>query len=56
MVFGRNCGFQTLLVETGMSKFENIETLMQNPEDNFASIPDFYMESLGDLRSFLTEK
>lgn len=47
VVFGKNCGFSTLLVGTGFYQWPEVERLMEsNASDN---IPDYYANSLADL-------
>ncbi|KAM7356119.1 glycerol-3-phosphate phosphatase [Cochliomyia hominivorax] len=51
VLFGKNCGFDTLLVGTGNYKWSNVlEFVKSKSVDN---IPDYYLESLGDLCKFL---
>lgn len=53
VVFGKNCGFQTLLVGTGLYNMQDVLKLRENPKENQKQIPDFYLEKLGDLLQFL---
>lgn len=52
---GKRCGFKTLLVLTGLSKEEDIENWKKSIQDSDVKelIPDFYTDSLADLRSYL---
>ncbi|XP_017059054.1 glycerol-3-phosphate phosphatase isoform X1 [Drosophila ficusphila] len=50
ILLGSNCGFQTLLVGSGIHQLKDVEQwkLSQNPEDK-KLIPDVYLPKLGDL-------
>lgn len=50
ILLGYNCGFQTLLVGTGINQLKDVEQwkLSKNPEDK-KLIPDMYLPKLGDL-------
>lgn len=54
VALGKNCGFQTLMVASGVHKLKDIEQLRNsgNNYDKF-SIPDTYSSKLGDLLEFL---
>ncbi|XP_075160048.1 glycerol-3-phosphate phosphatase-like [Haematobia irritans] len=49
--FGKNCGFSTLLVGTGRYKWCDIENLAKQGNSEF--IPNFYLSSLADLKTYL---
>lgn len=56
MVFGRNCGMKTLLVETGMSRRRDVERVMEkiekgNEEEEKVEkmIPDYVISGLEEL-------
>lgn len=55
ILFGNNNGFQTLLVETGVHKIDNVQEIIDkiNKGEGNATlekqVPDFYISSLGDL-------
>lgn len=55
MVFGRNCGMKTLLVETGMSRRRDVEEVMEKiekgneEEDLKKMIPDYVISGLEEL-------
>lgn len=55
ILFGNNCGFQTLLVGTGVHKLNDVERLKQseNIEDK-KQIPDVYISRLGNLLPILS--
>lgn len=54
ILLGRNCGFQTLLVGSGMHKLSDIERWQNsNNIDDKRFIPDTYIDKLGDLMRFL---
>ncbi|XP_016982077.1 glycerol-3-phosphate phosphatase [Drosophila rhopaloa] len=50
ILLGYNCGFQTLLVGSGIHQLKDVEQwkLSKNPEDK-KLIPDVYLPKLGDL-------
>lgn len=54
ILLGKNCGFQTLLVGSGIQKFEDIVRwqISDNADDKLY-IPDFYLPTLSDLLPFL---
>lgn len=54
ILLGKNCGFQTLLVGSGIHGLNDIER-WQNSEndDDKRFIPDTYINKLGDLMTFL---
>lgn len=54
VVFGKNCGMKTLLVETGMDKLNDVESVMKKldekfDEEEFKKIPDFYASGIEEL-------
>lgn len=52
--FGFNCGFQTLMVGSGINNLDDIQKWkMSNAEDDKKKIPDTYLPKLGDLLEFL---
>lgn len=54
ILFGTNCGFQTMLVGTGVNSMGDVRKWQQS--DNFEDkklIPDVYLPKLGDLLTFL---
>ncbi|XP_037940014.1 glycerol-3-phosphate phosphatase-like [Teleopsis dalmanni] len=53
VTFGKNCGFQTLLVGTGSYQLEKLHNIYPNIEDYRKYIPDTYLPALGDLLTFL---
>lgn len=54
ILFGTNCGFQTMLVGTGVNSMDDVRKWQQsdNLEDK-KLIPDVYLPKLGDLLMFL---
>lgn len=54
ILFGTNCGFQTMLVGTGVNSMDDVRTFQRsdNLEDQ-KLIPDVYLPKLGDLLKFL---
>lgn len=54
ILLGYNCGFQTLMVETGVHHLHHIHSWRKsnNPEDK-KLIPDVYLPRFGDLLQFL---
>ncbi|XP_060655235.1 glycerol-3-phosphate phosphatase [Drosophila nasuta] len=57
VLLGYNCGFQTLLVGTGIHQLSDVAEWKQskNPEDK-KLIPDVYLPRLGDLLPFIVDK
>ncbi|XP_055626765.1 glycerol-3-phosphate phosphatase-like [Toxorhynchites rutilus septentrionalis] len=54
ILLGKNCGFQTLLVETGIHNAADIEKFAQsNDPDVRKLVPDVYTSKLGDLLPYL---
>lgn len=54
ILLGKNCGFQTLLVGSGIQKFEDIARWQNSDDaDDKLNIPDFYLPKLSDLLPFL---
>ncbi|XP_061386278.1 glycerol-3-phosphate phosphatase [Musca vetustissima] len=51
VLFGKNCGFATMLVGTGRYKWSDVLELQKNDSKQY--IPDFYASSLADLRTYL---
>ncbi|CAD7005848.1 unnamed protein product [Ceratitis capitata] len=49
ILFGHNCGLQTLLVGTGFNSVYELNEILQNPSENERYIPDFFVPSLGDI-------
>lgn len=53
ILFGKNCGFQTLMVESGIHSYEDLVEFMESEdEETQRLVPDFYVRSLGALKSF----
>uniref|UniRef100_A0A1Q3FI07 Putative phosphoglycolate/pyridoxal phosphate phosphatase family n=1 Tax=Culex tarsalis TaxID=7177 RepID=A0A1Q3FI07_CULTA len=54
ILLGKNCGFKTLLVETGIHKAEDIEKFARSEdEETRRLVPDVYAGKLGDLLPYL---
>lgn len=54
ILLGKNCGFQTLLVETGIHKAVDIEKFAQSDDPEVRKlVPDVYTSKLGDLLAYL---
>lgn len=54
ILFGRNCGFKTLLVETGIHKESDVRQWQQSEdEEEKKLVPDFILKSLTDLLPYL---
>lgn len=54
ILFGFNCGFQTLMVGSGMNNLNDIQKWQNsNASDDKKLIPDTYLPKLGDLLEFL---
>lgn len=54
VLFGFRCGFQTLLVATGINNMNDVESWQKsNIDDDKQLIPDLYLPKLGDLLSLL---
>ena len=59
ILFGRRCGFTTLLVMSGVTKNEDILEMKKysnNNNNNNVIIPDFYTDTLSDVLDSLTSK
>jgi len=52
ILFGRNCGFKTLLVLTGAHGIADVEERAKK-EETKSMVPDFYIESVGHMRDLL---
>ncbi|XP_055918218.1 glycerol-3-phosphate phosphatase-like [Eupeodes corollae] len=54
IMLGTNCGFQTLLVGSGIHQFDHVKALLaKGTEEAKKLVPDFYLPKLGDLFKFL---
>lgn len=54
ILFGYNCGFQTLLVGTGVNSMDDVREWQRSKvEEDKQLIPDIYLPSLGDLLPLL---
>ncbi|XP_055385678.1 glycerol-3-phosphate phosphatase [Condylostylus longicornis] len=54
ILFGNNCGFQTLLVGTGIHNLDDVSCYKKsNDEETHKLIPDAYLPKFGDLLQFL---
>lgn len=54
ILLGTNCGFQTLMVETGIHKTSDVDKWKANEsKDDKLLIPDFIVSRLGDLLPYL---
>lgn len=54
ILLGKNCGFQTLLVGSGVHKLSDVERWKNSDNaDDKRYIPDTYINKLGDLMTFL---
>uniref|UniRef100_A0A0A1WZZ7 Pyridoxal phosphate phosphatase n=1 Tax=Zeugodacus cucurbitae TaxID=28588 RepID=A0A0A1WZZ7_ZEUCU len=53
VLFGYNCGFQTLLVGTGYNSVYELNEVLQNPIENPGFIPDYFVPSLGDITKLI---
>ncbi|XP_051172952.1 glycerol-3-phosphate phosphatase-like [Leptopilina boulardi] len=55
ILLGKRCGFQTLLVLSGVTNQENVTELTQsNAESNGLIVPDYYTNQLADITQFLS--
>lgn len=54
ILLGKNCGFQTLMVGSGVNKWDDIQRwkLSETPDDRLL-IPDTFIQKLGDLLEWL---
>ncbi|XP_055526850.1 glycerol-3-phosphate phosphatase-like [Wyeomyia smithii] len=54
ILLGKNCGFQTLLVETGIHKAADVKQFAQSDDQETRKlVPDVYAGKLGDLLPYL---
>lgn len=54
ILLGKNCGFQTLLVETGIHKAADVKQYSQSDDPETRKlVPDVYASKLGDLLPYL---
>ena len=50
ILFGKNCGLQTLMVGTGVNSLDDIRRWEQSDNDEEQKMAaDFYVDRLGDL-------
>ncbi|KAH8372431.1 hypothetical protein KR093_011584 [Drosophila rubida] len=55
--FGYNCGFQTLLVGTGVNSLDDVAAAQKSSKPKmYQQIPDLYVPKLADLLKFLPSK
>lgn len=52
--FGKNCGLQTLLVLTGVTKLDQLRSYEKDPGSDHL-VPDYYTEAIGDVLGLLEE-
>lgn len=54
ILFGRNCGFKTLLVESGIHNFDDVmEFIKSDDEEVQKQVPNFYCKNLASLLPFI---
>ncbi|XP_030373075.1 glycerol-3-phosphate phosphatase [Scaptodrosophila lebanonensis] len=55
--FGYNCGFQTLLVGSGVSTLDDVKKLQSSKQPRaYQQVPDLYVPKLSDLLKFLPSR
>jgi ribonucleotide monophosphatase NagD (HAD superfamily) len=59
--FGKSCGMNTLLVESGMSKMKDVQEVLdklsEKSDENLSKmVPDFILPHLGDIHKKLANK
>ncbi|KAL7733804.1 hypothetical protein ACLKA6_011527 [Drosophila palustris] len=55
--FGYNCGFQTLLVGTGINSLKDVEKVQKSQHPMmYQQVPDLYVPKLADLLKFLSSR
>lgn len=56
ILLGKRCGFQTLMVETGIHKKKDLDEWAKSSDPEIRNlIPDFYIDCLGTLESYLND-
>lgn len=54
IVFGKNCGFKTMLVETGVHNRNDVKSwIASNKSEDKILIPDMVVSSLAELLQYL---
>lgn len=56
ILLGKRCGFQTLLVMSGVTNQENVNELIQpDAESKGLIVPDYYTDKLSDITKLLSD-
>ncbi|KAG7187979.1 hypothetical protein KM043_013935 [Ampulex compressa] len=55
ILLGKRCGFKTLLVLSGVTTNQDVQAMNKCTEESRNSVPDYYVEKLGDVLQLLED-